>query len=92
VPVQRGLLFGIYSAAGNKTCEGYAASWGHEDVDAADFASWGVDYLKYDFCDCQNGCDTQQSYTTMGRALNATGRQFMYNVRCCGVLPLHLRV
>jgi len=39
---KRGLKFGIYSAAGNKTCEGYAASWGHEDLDAADFASWGV--------------------------------------------------
>jgi hypothetical protein len=32
--------------AGNKTCEGYAASWGHEDIDAADFASWGVDHVR----------------------------------------------
>lgn len=40
-----GLKFGIYSSAGTKTCGGYPASLGYEDVDAATFASWGVDYL-----------------------------------------------
>lgn len=44
------LSFGIYSTAGTKTCAGYPASLGHEDVDAADFAAWGIDYLKYDNC------------------------------------------
>ena len=45
-----GLKFGIYSCAGHTTCEGHPASFGYERVDAADWASWGVDYLKYDFC------------------------------------------
>lgn len=46
----KGLLFGIYSCAGYITCEGWPASFGNERIDAADWASWGVDYLKYDFC------------------------------------------
>ncbi|KID99579.1 alpha-galactosidase, partial [Metarhizium majus ARSEF 297] len=44
------LKLGIYSTAGTLTCAGYPASLGYEDVDAADFAKWGVDYLKYDNC------------------------------------------
>ena len=46
----RGLKFGIYSCAGTETCGGYPGSWGHEFQDARLFASWGVDYLKYDWC------------------------------------------
>ena len=46
----KGLKFGIYSSAGTKTCEGLAGSLNYEDIDAKDFASWGVDYLKYDNC------------------------------------------
>lgn len=45
-----GLKIGIYSSAGTETCAGYPASLGHESLDAATFASWGVDYLKYDNC------------------------------------------
>ncbi|KFZ09721.1 hypothetical protein V502_08532 [Pseudogymnoascus sp. VKM F-4520 (FW-2644)] len=45
-----GLKIGIYSSAGTKTCAGYPASIGFEDVDAATFAAWGIDYLKYDNC------------------------------------------
>ena len=45
-----GLKFGIYSDAGERTCETLPGSFGHEEQDAADYASWGVDYLKYDFC------------------------------------------
>lgn len=45
-----GLKFGIYSDAGTKTCAGYPGSLGHEDTDAAAFASWGVDYLS--MCAC----------------------------------------
>lgn len=44
------LSLGIYNTAGSKTCAGYPASLGYEDIDAADFAAWGVDYLKYDNC------------------------------------------
>ena len=45
-----GLKVGIYSSAGTETCGGYPASIGHEYLDAATFASWGIDYLKYDNC------------------------------------------
>ncbi|TDL18478.1 glycoside hydrolase [Rickenella mellea] len=45
-----GLKMGIYSDAGTNTCAGYPGSLGHEDVDAATFAGWGIDYLKYDNC------------------------------------------
>jgi alpha-galactosidase len=46
----RGLKFGIYSSPGPRTCAGYVASYGHEQQDADLYASWGVDYLKYDLC------------------------------------------
>jgi len=45
-----GLKSGIYSSAGTETCGGYPASIGFEEIDAATFASWGIDYLKYDNC------------------------------------------
>jgi alpha-galactosidase len=45
-----GLKMGIYSSAGTATCAGYPASLGYEDIDAASFAAWGIDYLKYDNC------------------------------------------
>jgi len=51
---QRGLKFGLYSSAGSWTCEpklenrGFPGGLGHEKQDAASFASFGVDYLKYD--------------------------------------------
>ena len=46
----KGLKFGLYSDAGTQTCEGLPGSWGHEAADAQIYAYWGVDYLKYDFC------------------------------------------
>jgi alpha-galactosidase len=46
----KGLKFGIYSSPGPKTCAGYEGSYGHEEQDAKQYAAWGVDYLKYDWC------------------------------------------
>jgi alpha-galactosidase len=46
----RGLKFGIYSDAGTGTCENRPGSRGYEFQDARQYASWGVDYLKYDLC------------------------------------------
>jgi len=46
----KGLKFGIYSSPGPKTCAGYTATYQHEDQDAARYAEWGVDYVKYDWC------------------------------------------
>lgn len=45
-----GLKFGMYNCAGTKTCMGFAGSLGHEESDAKQFASWDIDFLKYDFC------------------------------------------
>ena len=45
-----GLKLGLYGSAGTETCAGYPAEIGHESLDAATFAAWGVDYWKYDNC------------------------------------------
>jgi alpha-galactosidase len=59
-----GLGFGMYSSAGLYTCGGYAGSQGFETIDANTFASWGVDYLKYDNCYNQGQAGNQLiSYT-----------------------------
>jgi alpha-galactosidase len=46
----KGLKFGLYSDAGSLTCGGRPGSAGHEFQDARQYARWGVDYLKYDWC------------------------------------------
>ena len=74
---ERGLKFGMYSDAGTKTCAGYPGSFEHEFVDAQTFAEWGVDFLKYDFCNkpwLQNG---PILYNRMAMALKATGRDIL---------------
>jgi alpha-galactosidase len=77
----RGLKLGIYTSAGTKTCNtlGFSGGLGHEQQDAALFASWGIDYLKYDNCNNQN-VDAQQRYTAMRDALAATGRPIVYSI------------
>ncbi len=46
----KGLKLGIYSGPGPQTCARYEGSLGHEQQDADLYASWGIDYLKYDLC------------------------------------------
>lgn len=79
-----GLKFGMYSSAGTYTCGRYAGSLGYEKQDANSFASWGVDYLKYDNCynEGQSGTPliTSDRYRKMGDALNATGRPILYSL------------
>lgn len=74
----KGLKFGIYSAAGTFTCQGFPGSYGHEYEDAEMFAEWGVDYLKYDLCHFPGSADIRNAYLTMSMALKATGREIMY--------------
>jgi alpha-galactosidase len=80
----KGLKFGIYSSPGPLTCAGYPGSYGHETQDAATFASWGVDYLKYDWCTAgqvYSGPDRfQWAYIKMARALQATGRPIVFSI------------
>ena len=47
---EKGLLFGLYSDAGEKTCAGRPGSLWYEKEDAETYAEWGIDYLKYDNC------------------------------------------
>ena len=77
----KGLKIGIYTSAGTKTCNtaGFPGGLGHEQQDANLFASWGIDYLKYDNCNNQ-GVDAQQRYKTMRDALARTGRPIVYSI------------
>ncbi|MGH3378421.1 MAG: glycoside hydrolase family 27 protein, partial [Actinoallomurus sp.] len=77
----KGLKFGLYSSAGTMTCNsaGFPGGLGHEQQDANLWASWGVDYLKYDNCNNQ-GVDAQARYKAMGDALKATGRPILYSI------------
>lgn len=82
---ERGLKFGLYSSAGTSTCEplqenrGFPGGLGHEKDDAATFASWHVDYLKYDNCNNQK-IDAHKRYTDMAEALRATGRPIFFSM------------
>ncbi len=75
----KGLKFGIYSCAGATTCAGKPASRGHEYQDALQYAKWGVDYLKYDWCDTE-GLNAEGAYTTMRDALYAAGRPIVFSL------------
>ena len=89
----KGLKIGIYSGPGPKTCAGYAGSWGHEEQDAQLYASWGIDYLKYDLRSFIPDVMQKQApddmaaqmrlmheaYDKMGKALKATGRPILYS-------------
>jgi alpha-galactosidase len=79
----KGLKLGIYSSPGPRTCAGYPASYGHEEQDAKTFASWDIDYLKYDWCSARNiykNDALQPVYQKMGAALEATGRPIVYSL------------
>lgn len=75
----KGLKFGIYSDVGDKTCGGYPGSRGHEYQDAVTYASWGVDYLKYDWCNSA-GLGAVGAYTTMRDALYAAKRPIVLSI------------
>lgn len=75
----KGLKFGIYSDAGTKTCGGRPGSQGHEYQDALQYARWGVDYLKYDWC--STGVrNAEEAYATMADALRATERPILFSL------------
>ncbi|MGH2885072.1 MAG: glycoside hydrolase family 27 protein, partial [Solirubrobacteraceae bacterium] len=82
-----GLKLGLYEDAGTTTCAHLPGSFGHEAQDAAEFAAWGVDYLKYDRCNIPFGNfpgQTEQQveqtlYTRMSNALKATGRPIVFS-------------
>jgi alpha-galactosidase len=75
----KGLKLGIYGCAGNKTCGGYPGNRGHEYQDALTYASWGVDYLKYDWCNT-DGLNAEGAYTTMRDAIYAAKRPVIFSL------------
>lgn len=89
----KGLKLGIYSSPGPKTCAGYPGSYGHEVQDAKTYASWGIDYLKYDLCSFREIMDKEApgnpekqfeiqraAYEKMHKALEATGRPIVFSM------------
>ena len=87
----KGLKLGIYSSPGPATCAGYIGSYGHEAQDARTFATWGIDYLKYDWCGASmlhGNEDEPALYQIMGDALLATGRPILYSLCQYGALDV----
>ena len=74
-----GLKLGLYTDAGTATCSGYPGMYGHEQQDANTYASWGVDYLKVDWCS-STGIDAQTEYTKIGNALRSSGRSIVFSL------------
>lgn len=77
----KGLKLGIYSDAAQLTCAGYTASLGFEEQDALTFASWGIDYLKYDYCGAPADSATAKiRYKKMADALRNSGRDIVFGI------------
>lgn len=83
----KGLKLGIYSSPGPKTCAGYEGSYQHELDDARQWARWGVDYIKYDWCsygqiapEKPSKADYQKPYLVMRDALDQVGRDIVYSL------------
>jgi alpha-galactosidase len=75
----KGLKLGIYSDAGWKTCGGKPGSRGYEFQDAITYASWGIDYLKYDWCNTDKLL-AEEAYKTMRQALRSAGRPIYFSI------------
>jgi alpha-galactosidase len=84
----KGLKIGIYSSPGPKTCAGFTASWQHEEKDAQQYANWGFDYLKYDWCSYGDVDDKSlpdrerlmKPYKVMEAALRKQDRDILFSL------------
>jgi len=82
----KGLKLGIYSSPGPRTCAGFEASWKHEAQDAATYAKWGVDYLKYDWCSYgeiardPDRAGLMKPYQVMRKGLDQCNRDIVYSL------------
>ncbi|HLY18550.1 MAG TPA: alpha-galactosidase [Bryobacteraceae bacterium] len=75
----KGLRFGIYSDAGTGTCQNRPGGRGYEFQDARQYAAWGVDYLKYDWCN-HSTQDAAAAYSIMRDALKKSGRPIVFSL------------
>ena len=81
-----GLKFGLYTCVGTHTCkEGRPGSYGHFEEDAKAIASWGMDFVKADFCSAPSGIPPEELYHNFSAALNATGRPIVFSLCEWGV-------
>lgn len=82
----KGLKAGLYTSPGPRTCAGYAGAWKHEAQDAKQFADWGYDFLKYDWCsygEVAGGKDLaalQKPYRLMSQLLKQQNRDIVLNL------------
>jgi alpha-galactosidase len=75
----RHLRFGLYTCAGDRTCQGYPGSRGREFVDARRFAAWDVDFMKIDWCNTA-GLDARSAYATWSEAIRSTRRPMVLSI------------
>lgn len=75
----KGLKIGLYSDAGSQTCGGRPGSRGYEFQDALTYAKWGIDYLKYDWCNT-DGLKAEGAYKTITAALRKAGRPIVLSI------------
>ena len=74
----KGLKFGMYSDAAEYTCAGAYGGYGYEEIDAKQYAEWGVDILKYDYCSAPADVETaKKRYKAIGDALKNSGRNII---------------
>lgn len=74
-----GLKIGLYEDAGTATCQGRPGSYGYYQQDANTYASWGIDYIKLDWCN-STGLDPQTQYTQFGQALANAGGKITFSL------------
>src|SRR5213593_4039261 len=79
----RELSYGLYTCAGDRTCQGYPGSRSREFVDARRFAAWDVDFMKIDWCH-SSGLDARTAYATWSEAIRATRRPMVLSICECG--------
>ena len=80
----KGLKLGIYTDAGTGTCEKRPGSLNHEVQDAKTYASWGIDYVKIDWCNAE-GLDPEVQYAKFRDALANSGRPIVFSICNWGV-------
>jgi len=77
----KGMKIGLYTDVGEKTCKGgRPGSWPYYDQDAQTFASWGIDFVKMDWCGHPGGHTAQELYSMMRDSLNKTGRPILFSM------------
>jgi alpha-galactosidase len=80
----KGLKLGVYTDAGRLTCQKRPGSYEHEVQDAKTYASWGVDYVKIDWCHAE-GLDPEVQYAKFRDALAQAGRPIVFSICNWGV-------